>query len=116
MPAGGWLKAAREAGEYSQQHLAGKLGTKRQAWAQLERSEARGAISLHSLRRAADAMGYDLVYYLIPRELEDAAEGRADAIAVVPKSPDIETGAREEKSAAGAVPAWSDGELPTELR
>jgi transcriptional regulator with XRE-family HTH domain len=51
----------------TQQALADALGCKRQACAQLERSEARGAISLYSLRKAAAAMDCELVYALVPR-------------------------------------------------
>jgi hypothetical protein len=40
---------------------------KRQSYAQFENSEERGAISVASLRRAAESMDCDLVYYLVPR-------------------------------------------------
>lgn len=115
-PPGGWLKSARQAGEASQQQLARKLGTKRQAWAQLEASEAREAISLYSLRRAAEVMGYDLVYFLVPRA--GRQEGAVAAPAVESAHP-LTTGEAEPvavKPPAGATPAWADGELPMELR
>src|SRR6187200_3050580 len=68
VPTGGWLRAMREARGVTQRELAAKLGFRRQAWAQFEASEARGAISLASLRRAADVLGCDLVYGVVPRE------------------------------------------------
>lgn len=110
-PSGGWLRAARLTRGISQQHLATKLGFRRQAWAQLETSEAREAISLYSLRRAADALRYDLVYFLVPRA--NPAE----------KSGAVPDGAGR-KGEAGDRPAvepeangiWSELELPTELR
>ncbi len=39
----------------------------RRAYADLESAEARGAISLKSLHRAAGAMDCDLVYFVVPR-------------------------------------------------
>ncbi len=116
VPAGGWLRAARRSQAVSQQQLADKLGFKRQAWAQLETSEAREAISLYSLRRAAGALGYDLVYYLVPRHAtgeERLEPERAEA-----------PGARNEEGVAPAppdapsipAPAWEDAELPMALR
>ena len=68
VPPGGWLRTLREQRAVSQSELAGRFGCTRQAWAQFEASEARGAISLSSLRRAADALGYDFAYSLVPRE------------------------------------------------
>ena len=99
VPMGGWLRAGRKARGVSQQQLAVKLGFKRQAWAQLEMSEAREAISLYSFRRAADAMGYDLVYYLVPR----GATSESCPVTSLP-------------TAAPEVNAWVEPELPTELR
>jgi predicted DNA-binding mobile mystery protein A len=67
-PARGWLRAVRDAVGLSQEDVARKLGTKRQSYAQLETAEARGAISLASLQRAAEAMDCELVYFIVPRE------------------------------------------------
>ncbi len=90
------MRQARLARGVTQQALADALGCKRQACAQLERSEARGAISLYSLRKAAAAMDCELVYALVPR------------------------GANRPRSEAAAAPAveraWAAGEdLPTNL-
>jgi predicted DNA-binding mobile mystery protein A len=67
-PVRGWLRAVRDAVGLSQEDVARKLGTKRQSYAQLETAEERGAISLASLRRAAEAMDCELVYFVVPRE------------------------------------------------
>jgi len=67
-PARGWLRAVREAVGLTQGALAAKLAVKRQSYAQFEAAEERGSISVASLRRAAEAMDCDLVYYIIPRE------------------------------------------------
>ena len=66
-PVHGWLRAVREATSLTQAALATKLGLSRQSYAALETSEARGAISLNSLQRAAEAMDCDLVYFVVPR-------------------------------------------------
>lgn len=66
-PVHGWLRAIRESAALTQAALATKLGLSRQSYAALETSEARGAISLNSLQRAAEAMDCELVYFVIPR-------------------------------------------------
>jgi transcriptional regulator with XRE-family HTH domain len=58
----------REAVGLTQADVAGKAGVKRQSYAQFENAEERGSITLSSLRRAAEAMGCELVYYVAPRE------------------------------------------------
>ena len=66
-PVHGWLRAIRESTALTQAGLATKLGLSRQSYAALETSEARGAISLNSLQRAAGAMDCEVVYFLVPR-------------------------------------------------
>jgi len=67
-PARGWLRAVRSVLGLSQQDVAKKISTTRQSYAGLEAAEQRGAISLNSLQRAAEAMDCELVYFLVPRE------------------------------------------------
>lgn len=107
VPVGGWLRAVRQQHGYSQQQLASKLAFKRQAWAQLEASEARGAISLYSLRRAADAMGYDFVYFLAPRTGEAAQSATVQSDCAEAETADL-------REVGGSWNAAT--ELPTELR
>jgi len=57
----------RESVNLTQASLAKKLRMSRQSYAALETSEARGAISLNSLQRAAEAMDCELVYFIVPR-------------------------------------------------
>lgn len=66
-PARGWLRAVREAMGITQGEVAAKVGVKRQSYAQFETAEERGSISLSSMRRAAEAMDCELVYFVIPR-------------------------------------------------
>lgn len=68
MPARGWLRAVREAIGLTQGRAAARAAVKRQSYAQFEAAEARGAISIESMRRAAGALDCDLVYFIIPRE------------------------------------------------
>lgn len=67
-PARGWLRAVRSAVGLSQEQVAKKIAMTRQSYADLEAAEQRGAISLNSLQRAAEAMDCELVYFVVPRE------------------------------------------------
>ena len=81
-PKEGWLRALRRAMGLSTGQLASRLGA-HQPWVlQLEKGEARGTVTLASLRKAADAMGCDLVYALVPREpLEKLVRKQASLVA-----------------------------------
>jgi predicted DNA-binding mobile mystery protein A len=82
-PVRGWIRAIRESLGMSAADLAARLGTTRQAVAQLERSEADGSIRLESLRRAAEALDCTLVYALVPSDsLEEIVDRRAHDVAL----------------------------------
>jgi len=66
-PPRGWVRTIREALGMSAAVLAGRLGITAGAVIRLEQSEAADRIRLETLRRAADAVGCDLVYLLVPR-------------------------------------------------
>jgi predicted DNA-binding mobile mystery protein A len=68
MPARGWLRAVREAVGLTQGSVAARASVKRQSYSQFETAEEKGTITLGSLRRAAEAMDCELVYFLIPKE------------------------------------------------
>ena len=77
-PAGGWIRAVREALGMSADQLARRLGTTRQAVSSLESAELHGGIKLTSLRRAAEAMNCELVYAFVPNTtLDDAVREQA---------------------------------------
>lgn len=81
-PASGWLKAIREALGMTATHLAERLDVTLSTVTRLEKSEADDTISLSTLRRAAEAMGCELQYALVPRQsLADTLETRASEIA-----------------------------------
>lgn len=81
-PAAGWIKAIREALGMSARELARRLGVGIPTVTRMELSEAEDRITLATLRRAADAMGCELQYALVPkRSLADTLENRAMALA-----------------------------------
>jgi predicted DNA-binding mobile mystery protein A len=81
-PPGGWLRAIRNALGMTTRQLAKLAGVSQAAVADAERTEARGDITLATLRRYANAMDCDLLYALVPRRpLEDVIEERADMLA-----------------------------------
>jgi predicted DNA-binding mobile mystery protein A len=81
-PASGWLKAIREGLGMTATHLAERLGVTLSTVTRLETSEADDTISLSTLRRAAEALGCELQYALVPKQsLADTLETRATEIA-----------------------------------
>lgn len=81
-PPSGWIKAIREGLGMAATHLAERLGVTTSTVTRLEGSEADDTISLASLRRAAEALGCELHYALVPRQsLEQTVEARANALA-----------------------------------
>jgi len=66
-PAGGWLRAIRKAVGMTAAQLAARLSVSQPSVAALEKREADESITLETLRRAANALGCDLVYALVPR-------------------------------------------------
>lgn len=77
-PHQGWVRAIRTALGMSTGELAARMGVKQQAIVALERSELHDTIKLETLRRAADALDCDLVYFLVPRDgLDNAVTAQA---------------------------------------
>lgn len=66
-PKTGWLKTVRTTLELSTEQLSRRMRIERSVLSRLEKAEADGAITFKSLQRAADALGCDLVYALVPR-------------------------------------------------
>lgn len=65
-PARGWIRAIREALGMSTAEMAQRMGVTHSRISQIERAEADDSIRLDTLRRAAQALGCDLHYVLIP--------------------------------------------------
>jgi predicted DNA-binding mobile mystery protein A len=66
-PPAGWIRAVRDALGMSTRQMAARLGVTAMAISGIEESERAGTIQLATLRRAADALGCDVVYSLVPR-------------------------------------------------
>jgi predicted DNA-binding mobile mystery protein A len=113
-PATGWLRAARQALGLSQAAVAKKAGVTQQAYAQFERGEASGTLSLRNLQRAAEAMDCELVHYLVPRT------GRAKSFSELARQLDpdfVHLQASEhsmalEGQAVGDLPSKAEGASP----
>lgn len=77
-PALGWVRAIRDALGMTTRQMARRMGTSAMSISNLEESERAGTAQLGTLRRAADALGCELVYALVPRDgLEEAVHRRA---------------------------------------
>jgi predicted DNA-binding mobile mystery protein A len=94
--------------------LGGQLGVTAGAVTRLEQSEAADRIQLDTLRRAADALGCDLVYLLVPRRpLATVVRERARQLAHTQIAA-VEQNMRLEDQATGATKEMED-QLTEEL-
>ncbi|OGT38082.1 MAG: hypothetical protein A3F12_03145 [Gammaproteobacteria bacterium RIFCSPHIGHO2_12_FULL_38_14] len=83
-PRAGWIKTLRVALSMSAEQLARRLGLTRGRINQLENAEVHDAITLRTLKEAANALGCELVYAIIPKgdsSLENIIRTRAEEIA-----------------------------------
>ena len=77
-PVRGWVKAIREALGMSTAQLAKRLGVRQPSIVEMEQSEAKGTITLATLKRVAEALDCRLVYALVPNKpLEQTVRERA---------------------------------------
>lgn len=81
-PPKGWIRAIRDALGLTARQMARRMGKTHSVVVRLERSEVADAITLGSLRAAAEAMDCTLVYAIVPnRSLTETARARAASIA-----------------------------------
>lgn len=81
-PPKGWIRAIRDALGLTARQLASRMGRTHSVLVRLERSEVADAITLGSLRAAAEAMDCTLVYAIVPnRSLTETARARAASLA-----------------------------------
>jgi predicted DNA-binding mobile mystery protein A len=81
-PPKGWLRAIRDALGMTTAQLARRLNVSQPRITELEQSEVNGNVTLHTLQRAAEALGCRFVYALIPeRPLAETVEKRAELVA-----------------------------------
>ncbi|HUG40695.1 MAG TPA: mobile mystery protein A [Longimicrobiales bacterium] len=81
-PRGGWVATLRQGLGMTQSDLALRLGVTNAAVSQLEKREREGTASLNSLREAAEALGAELVWAIVPaKPLTETLEERARRLA-----------------------------------
>jgi len=81
-PARGWVRAIREALGMTTAQIAKRIGVSQPRAVAIEKAEAEGSITLHSLERAAHALECRLVYALVPRKpLQELVTQRAQRLA-----------------------------------
>jgi predicted DNA-binding mobile mystery protein A len=80
-PPKGWLRAVRDALGMTTAQFARRLGVSQPRIIGLEKSEVTGGVTLHTLQRAAEALGCRLVYALVPeRPLAETVRDRAKLV------------------------------------
>lgn len=78
VPPRGWLKGIREALGLSTRQLATRMGTAYSRISAMEKAEVTGAITIKSMREAAEAMGCTFVYAIVPTtSLDDIVRRQA---------------------------------------
>lgn len=108
-PRSGWVAAIRQALGMTQTQLAKRIGIARQSLDQLEENETKDTATVAGLQRAADALGCDLQYVLVPRQslahmVADQALRRAERkLARVNQSQALEASAMAKESFSDAV-------------
>ena len=79
-PRSGWIRAIRDALGMSTSELARRMGVSKARVGQIEQGERERTITLHTLERAAEALGCRVEYILVPREpLDDLVWAQAMA-------------------------------------
>jgi predicted DNA-binding mobile mystery protein A len=77
-PHRGWIRALRDALGMSSTELATRMSVSQSRIPEIERGEVAGSLRLSTLERAADALGCELVYALVPRKpLDETVHERA---------------------------------------
>jgi predicted DNA-binding mobile mystery protein A len=84
-PRDGWIAAIRDALDMTVRQFGTRLGVTPSNVVRLEERERNDTITLGALRRAADALGCDLVYAVVPRTMAvpDATDNLLDALITV---------------------------------
>jgi predicted DNA-binding mobile mystery protein A len=83
-PRAGWIKTLRVALSMSAEQLANRLGLTRGRINQLENAEIHDAATLRALKEAANALGCELIYAIVPKgnsTLENIIKNRASEVA-----------------------------------
>jgi len=79
VPVKGWIRGIREALAMNARQFARRLGVTPSRISELEEAERTGAVTINSMRRAAEALNCRFVYVLLPAEsLEETLEAQVD--------------------------------------
>jgi len=133
-PKRGWIREVREILGLSARQLATRMGVSQPTVAKMEQAEAKGVITLASLKRAAEAMECHLVYTFVPRtSFEEILQVRASEAAtrlldrvghtmsLEAQEPDGKFHARRERELADELvrtlsrELWEEGTAPKAL-
>jgi len=108
-PRGGWLSTMRQALGMTKTQLADRMGIARTGVNRLETNELKGAITIASLTNAAEALGCELQYVLVPRKplgemvAEQALKRARDKLGRINQSQALEASAMKSQSLSRAV-------------
>jgi predicted DNA-binding mobile mystery protein A len=108
-PRGGWLSTMRQALGMTKTQLAHRLGIARTGVNRIETNELKGTITIASLTKAAEALGCELQYVLVPRKplgemvAEQALKRARDKLGRINQSQALEASAMEFQSLSRAV-------------
>jgi predicted DNA-binding mobile mystery protein A len=81
-PVKGWLRSIREALGMSGKQLGERVGVSQPRVVQLEKDEVSGAVTMRSMRHAAEAMDCIFVYAVVPRaSLKETIRNQAYKVA-----------------------------------
>ena len=83
-PPRGWVKAIREALGMTTAQLAARIGVSQPRITQLEKAETNGAVTLNTLRQAAEGLDCTLMYVLVPNaSLDEIVRHQAEKVAAL---------------------------------
>lgn len=108
-PTKGWVRAIRDALGMTTAQLGRRLGVSQPRVVEIEQGEVSRSITLHTLQRAAEALGCRLVYTLIPDEpLETTVRQRAtrlaqEKLAAVEQTMRLENQSVDDTAASGEI-------------
>jgi predicted DNA-binding mobile mystery protein A len=116
-PREGWVQGIRKSLGMSMRSFAARMGfSEPSSIRQLESNERTGAITLQTLKRAADALDAEFVYAIVPRNsLRSAIAARARELAVSRISPIAKSMALEQQGLTKSELARQVEELAEEL-
>lgn len=115
-PSSGWIQSVRSALRMSASALGRRLRITESSVRKMERAEADDRITLGALRRAAEALGCELQYALVPmKPLEEMLMGQARRIVVRQLGPVAHTMALEAQAVDEAAKARQVDLLAREL-